>query len=396
MFYKTLIKVSKLFEKKISIIYIFVITISILFLINHVLNHYLINLKIKKIEEFTDQITIKPKPTEKSVLVNKKNIPTNNNVKEERKPIEKQNLQKYVNYNKKSFRNMLSSHNDDNMNSNVIKPTNKNKELKHPNKSDYKIKYYQKKDNHIDKCDQYLKYYSNKFNEYDKKKKNESKYGFLSDSKVPFTSDINFNITNLSDLDRNNLKNVKEYNLSSFKNPNINYGKLPERKDRPSCFKCQRPQFICHDAFIPKDFSKNNRLQDYDTEPISAEKLIKLQKGSDIEEDTGNDNLDTQTVSVTNDTTIDKNINLEKKTEKEVKNIEKEVKKQELHEEKLLQKQYEDELKNTKLKGCSQCIKQDNKDYLKFKEKYKATYLKNRFQNPNEFNQIVNINNNQK
>ena len=37
MFYKTLIKISNLFEKKISIIYIFVITISILFLINHVL-----------------------------------------------------------------------------------------------------------------------------------------------------------------------------------------------------------------------------------------------------------------------------------------------------------------------------------------------------------------------
>ena len=211
----------------------------------------------------------------------------------------------------------------------MIEPTNKNKELKHPNKSDYKIKYYQKKDNHIDKCYQYLKYYSNKFNEYDKKEKNESKYGFLSDSKVPFTSDINFNITNLSNLDRNNLKDVKEYNLTSFKNPNINYGKTSRKKkiDHLVLNVNDRSLFTA-DAFIPKDFSKNNRLKDYDTEPISAEKVNKIvKKGSDAEEDTGNDNLDTQTVSVTNDTTIDKNINLEKKQKKKSKILKKKLNK---------------------------------------------------------------------
>ena len=197
----------------------------------------------------------------------------------------------------------------------------------------------------------------------------------MSDSKLDYTSNVNFNITDFLKLKRDNLNNVKEYNVTSFKNPNLNYGKLPERENRPPCFKCQKPQFVCHDAFIPKDFSKNNQLKDYHTEPITAEKLIKLQKGADVEEENKQNYKKTNTINLTNDVTLDKNIELEK-TDKERKNIEDEVKNQEKIEEQTLQKIYEQKLQKTKLKGCSQCIKQDNKDYLKYKNKYKQNYKK--------------------
>ena len=50
-----------------------------MFLLNHVLNYYLINLKVKKIEEFTNQITTtknsnKPKEKDTSILTNKDNL----------------------------------------------------------------------------------------------------------------------------------------------------------------------------------------------------------------------------------------------------------------------------------------------------------------------------------
>ena len=417
---KVIVNISNLFEQKISVIYILVITIFILFLLNHILNHYLISLKVKKIEEFTNQITTTKKPIDTSILTNKDNL---NSILSLNKVINEKNNNNY-----------------DNLGNKQAKQKKKNKQLNHPNLSDASIKYYQsqslkdnkmktkvantkkaKKENPIqkkDKYEQYLQYYANNFNEYDKRPKNNSKYIPSTYSRIKFTSNADFKVADFANFDKNDLSNVKESSYSNLQKPNYNYNKLPNRNELPSCFKCQRPQNICHDAHKVKDFSKQNRLKGFDTPQISVEQLIKIQKSQETllkgttttkslladekplteeEKEKLKEKIKKQEQRQQDDVdSVEKNVDLPQQNEANQQNVEKEITKQERIEKNKKQQSYEEKIKNIKLKGCSNCVHKDIEDYKKFKAKYKQNYQTNKHQNKNEFSSILSFNSSNK
>ena len=359
--------ISNTLRKKVVFIFYLVVIILVLFIANHILNHYLVNLKLQnnKIESFED--INQPKQDKKEIKKqDKKEIK-----KQDKKEIKKQDKKEdnRINF-QKELRNIIQFNNNKNRtsyscltNNDNLKQTGcvskntreakikfsiNNKKYKHLYKNDNQIEYYNNNENL--KSDNYLQYYSKKFKEYDNKSKNESKFVSTSvdeNSKIPFTD--NFDIKLNGEFTKDNVENTKEYNYHELSTKSSYFKDLPLRNDRKMCFKCQRPYMICNENHIPVDTT--NR---------TSNTLSKEQRG--------------------------KTLLLIEKLKKQ-----KKTKQDDIIVDDLLQKKRKKELDSIVYKKQECC--DDIRSYNKFKKRYKQNYSKNRNINKNELQNIIKFNN---